>query len=116
MFSDGSPTRTFCYIADAIIGYYKILVRGKNAESYNIGSDSLEISIRQLAERTVRLSKELFNYQGKLVFLVSDDEDYLTDNPNRRCPNSEFEVSVWINEMQSRRQRIAISTEDARCA
>jgi UDP-glucuronate decarboxylase len=26
MHSDGSPTRTFCYIADAIVGYYKILV------------------------------------------------------------------------------------------
>lgn len=87
MLSDGAPTRTFCYIADAIIGYYKILLKGKNAESYNIGSDSPEISIRQLAERTVKLSKELFNYQGNLVFMVSDDEDYLTDNPNRRCPN-----------------------------
>ena len=24
MLSDGSPTRTFCYVADAIVGYYKI--------------------------------------------------------------------------------------------
>jgi hypothetical protein len=29
MHSDGSPTRTFCYVADAIVGYYKILVRGR---------------------------------------------------------------------------------------
>ena len=28
MFSDGSPTRTFCYAADAITGYYKVLVKG----------------------------------------------------------------------------------------
>ena len=28
MFSDGKPTRTFCYSADAITGYYKVLVQG----------------------------------------------------------------------------------------
>ena len=27
MLSDGSPTRTFCYVADAVVGYYKVLVR-----------------------------------------------------------------------------------------
>jgi len=26
MLSDGSPTRTFCYAADAVVGYYKILI------------------------------------------------------------------------------------------
>ena len=36
MLSDGSPTRTFCYVADAIVGYYKILTRGRNGDSYNI--------------------------------------------------------------------------------
>ena len=29
LLSDGSPTRTFCYVADAVVGYYKILVRGR---------------------------------------------------------------------------------------
>ena len=27
--SDGSPTRTFCYISDAILGYLKALLYGK---------------------------------------------------------------------------------------
>lgn len=86
LLSDGAPTRTFCYVADAIIGYYKILVRGQNGESYNIGLDKPEISIRELAERTVQMSRELFDYKGKAVFGVSDDKHYLTDNPNHRCP------------------------------
>jgi UDP-glucuronate decarboxylase len=86
MLSDGSPTRTFCYVADAIVGYYKILTKGRDGESYNIGTDSPEISIRELAERTVKKSKELFDYNGKIVFSKSEDEHYLTDNPNRRCP------------------------------
>ena len=86
MLSDGSPTRTFCYVADAIVGYYKILVRGRSGEAYNIGVEAPEISMAELAERVVRLSSELFGYEGKVVREVSRDKDYLTDNPNRRCP------------------------------
>ena len=86
LFSDGAPTRTFCYVADAVVGYYKIMVRGRNGESYNIGMDKPEISIRQLAEMTVVMARYLFGYSGKAVFGVSDDKNYLTDNPNRRCP------------------------------
>ncbi len=87
LFSDGSPTRTFCYVADAIIGYYKILTIGKDGESYNIGTASPEISIKELAKRTIKISKDLFNYNGKLVMHISEDKEYLTDNPSRRCPN-----------------------------
>ena len=34
----------------------------------------------------VTKSQELFDYKGKVVFSKSEDEEYLTDNPNRRCP------------------------------
>ena len=54
---------------------------------YNIGIDTPEISIKRLAEITIDHAKELFNYKGELVFGESSDVDYLTDNPNRRCPN-----------------------------
>jgi UDP-glucuronate decarboxylase len=50
MHSDGSPTRTFCYIADAIVGYYKILVKGKPGEAYNIGVEKPEISMADLVK------------------------------------------------------------------
>ena len=86
MLSDGKPTRTFCYVADAIIGYLKVLIRGHDGESYNIGTESPEISIKELAEMVVSISSELFGYDGKLVFKQSEDKEYLTDNPNRRCP------------------------------
>ncbi len=87
MLSDGSPTRTFCYIADAIVGYYKILVRGKSGKPYNIGVEDPEISIADLAERVVCQARELFDYKGKVVHQTTTDENYLVDNPNRRCPN-----------------------------
>ena len=37
MLSDGSAKRTFCYVADAVVGYYKILVKGRSGEAYNVG-------------------------------------------------------------------------------
>lgn len=86
MLSDGSPTRTFCYIADAVIGYYKILIKGKLGEAYNIGVEKNEISMLDLAARVVSLAEELYAYQGKVVRQKSSDQDYLVDNPNRRCP------------------------------
>lgn len=89
MYSDGSPTRTFCYIADAIVGYFKVLVKGRNAEAYNIGVEAPEISISDLAKNIVNLSRDIFDYQGELVHRHHDDPDYLSDNPSRRCPNIE---------------------------
>jgi Nucleoside-diphosphate-sugar epimerases len=86
MLSDGSPKRTFCYVAEAIIGYYKILVKGHPGEAYNIGVEEPEISIANLAERVVALARDLFGYEGKVVRQVSADTDYLKDNPNRRRP------------------------------
>lgn len=86
MLSDGSPTRTFCYVTDAVAGYYKILARGEAGEPYNIGIDRPEISIAQLAQQAVDLSAELFGYRGRVQLGQSTEADYLVDNPNRRCP------------------------------
>lgn len=86
MYSDGKPTRTFCYIADAITGYLKVLLHGK-LDVFNIGINKPEISVADFAELFSKNAKEIYDYQGKVVFNVSSDEEYLKDNPNRRCPN-----------------------------
>ncbi|HVH08018.1 MAG TPA: NAD-dependent epimerase/dehydratase family protein, partial [Myxococcota bacterium] len=86
MFSDGSPKRTFCYATDAITGYYKVLVRGRDGESYNVGIDRPEISMARLAELVIENARELFGYAGKVVLGKAAEADYLVDNPNRRCP------------------------------
>lgn len=87
MLSDGSPTRTFCYVADAIIGYYKILVKGERGEAYNIGAEEPEISIADMAEKISDIARSLFGYRGRVVRRQSADNKYLVDNPNRRCPD-----------------------------
>jgi UDP-glucuronate decarboxylase len=84
MLSDGSPQRTFCYVADAVIGYYKALVVGRPGEAYNIGVETPEISMAQLADKVTAIGREHFGYTGKVVRKV--DPEYLIDNPERRCP------------------------------
>ena len=87
MYSDGRPTRTFCYSADSITGYYKVLVKGHPGEPYNIGIEKPEISMAELAQKVIDTAGDLFGYKGKLVRQQNVEADYLVDNPNRRCPN-----------------------------
>ncbi|MFN3665856.1 MAG: NAD-dependent epimerase/dehydratase family protein [Sediminibacterium sp.] len=86
LFSDGKPTRTFCYISDAVIGYIKCLVYGK-FDYFNIGMDNPEISVQDVCKIYQFHGHDLFGYNGKVVNQLSDDINYLSDNPNRRCPD-----------------------------
>jgi nucleoside-diphosphate-sugar epimerase len=87
MYSDGSPKRTFCYAADAITGYYKVLVRGRAGEPYNIGTAAPEISVAELAQRITAAARDLLGYRGQVVHKANPEAAYLVDNPNRRCPD-----------------------------
>jgi UDP-glucuronate decarboxylase len=87
LLSDGSPTRTFCYVADAIVGYYKILTRGQSGEAYNVGTESPEVSMVRLAELLRDIAREELGYKGQVIRGASSDREYLIDNPQRRCPS-----------------------------
>lgn len=86
LYSNGAPTRTFCYIADAVAGYLLCLLHGK-FEAFNIGSDAPELTIRDLADLFQAAGKKLTGYQGEVRFEVSEDPNYLAHNPQRRCPD-----------------------------
>ena len=81
--SDGKATRTFCYISDAIEGYLRILLSNYNGEPFNIGTNYPEISMGELANRIINLSTKKLRVKYK----TSRDSDYITDNPQRRCPS-----------------------------
>lgn len=105
LLSNGSATRTFCYVADAIAGYYKVLVRGRAGEAYNIGTERPEVTMNELAARLVVQARELFGYKGEVVHQTSSDPNYLVDNPVRRCPSIEkarrelgFDPSVSLDD------------------
>ncbi|WP_020527934.1 NAD-dependent epimerase/dehydratase family protein [Flexithrix dorotheae] len=104
MFSDGKPTRTFCYISDAITGYLKVMLYGK-LEAFNIGIDKPEVSVKEFANLFVKNAQEVYGYKGKAQFQESDDAEYMTDNPNRRCPKIDkaksmlnYEPSIYVEE------------------
>lgn len=83
IYSDGKSTRTYCYIADAIYGYLLALLSKYNAEPFNIGNHSPEISVNNLAKTCIKLS----NFKKKIVFKINNDKEYNVDSPLRRCPN-----------------------------
>ncbi|HTJ57025.1 MAG TPA: NAD-dependent epimerase/dehydratase family protein [Devosiaceae bacterium] len=83
--SDGRPTRTFCYVADAIAGYLLCLMHGRY-DYFNIGIEKPEIAVRDLAEIYREAGDEILGYRGAVHYQQSDDPDYMTHNPNRRCP------------------------------
>jgi dTDP-glucose 4,6-dehydratase/UDP-glucuronate decarboxylase len=83
LLSDGRATRTFCYVSDAISGYMLALLSAHDGEAFNIGSESPEISMETLAELVVKVSGSVV----KVTKRRSEDPDYLSDNPQRRCPD-----------------------------
>jgi UDP-glucuronate decarboxylase len=84
LFSDGRATRSFCYVRDAVKGMLYVLLSNANGEVFNLGNDEEEISIGNLASRLVKVAGQP---QLTVEMQKSNDVHYLTDNPQRRCPN-----------------------------
>jgi len=55
--SDGSARRPFCYLADATVAFFTILLSGSSGEAYNVGGDR-QYSILELAETLCSLFPE----------------------------------------------------------
>ena len=83
LYSDGSPTRTFCYSSDALTGYLLALLSSHNGEPFNIGTEEPEISMKDVATQLLQVAGS----SRKVIHQASQEADYLTDNPNRRCPD-----------------------------
>lgn len=84
MYSNGRATRAFCYVTDAVAASWHILLAGAGGEIFNVGNDQEEIEIRAVAER---LREVAGPPHLEITYHTSDDADYLTDNPQRRCPD-----------------------------
>ncbi len=84
LLSNGRPTRSFCYARDFTAGLLLIMLSNENGEAFNVGNDE-EISIAQAAATTAEVARN--GAPLAVEYAVSPDKDYLTDNPNRRCPD-----------------------------
>jgi nucleoside-diphosphate-sugar epimerase len=59
--SDGSAERSFCYLRDATLAFFKILLDGEIGEAYNMGNPHAVISIFNLAKIISSLSTKKTN-------------------------------------------------------
>ncbi len=84
LFSDGRSSRAFCYITDAIRAMWRVLVEAPAGAIFNVGNDQEEVSIRRVAEEMQRAAGAP---ALDIELRVSSDRHYLTDNPQRRCPD-----------------------------
>lgn len=84
MKSDGSAIRAFCYISDATIAFFKVLLNGEIGAAYNVGNDENTYSILQLAECLVSLFPE------KSLGVITSQKPNATYIPslvNKNIPN-----------------------------
>ena len=78
MKSDGSGQRCFCYITDVVSAFFAVLLKGESGQAYNVGNPSQYISMADLAETLVKLSK---NSSLKVVRKErAVDEKYVENN------------------------------------
>lgn len=84
MKSDGGARRAFCYVSDAMAGFFTILLRGQPAIPYNVANPAGELSVLELAELLVGLAPEL----GLRVERQSQpNPGYLPSSYNRLIPD-----------------------------
>jgi UDP-glucuronate decarboxylase len=69
--SKGEACRSFIYLADAVKGYFTVLLNGENAQAYNVGN-SYELSILDLAKVIIKAS-------GKTHLTVEFDTEALAN-------------------------------------
>ena len=73
MKSDGSAIRAFCYLSDATVAFFKILLDGEKNNAYNMANAKAIISIKDLATILVNMFPE-----KKLKAVFSEQsKDYL---------------------------------------
>jgi UDP-glucuronate decarboxylase len=82
LYSDGRATRSFCYVADFAAALLLLLGPDVPDGAYNVGNDE-EVTIEEAA----RVFDEVANEGRGVRFESSEDAAYLTDNPQRRCPD-----------------------------
>jgi UDP-glucuronate decarboxylase len=83
MTSDGSARRAFCYAADAIAGFFTVLLTGESAVPYNVANPAGELSVMELAELMVGLYPE----KRLVVERRADVGHYLASTFNRLAPD-----------------------------
>ena len=78
----GKQTRTFCYISDAIVGFFKVILNGRAGEIYNIGNPNNEINLVNLKNIFDKITSKKNKFKR-----IEYPKNYPGDEPFRRCPD-----------------------------
>ena len=90
--SAGTALRSFCYLSDATIGMFMILLNGKNNEVYNLSNEIEEITIKDLA----KLCKNLFPEKKlEVKYRISNDNKGYTNYKRVGLDNSKLYELGW---------------------
>lgn len=84
--SDGSATRAFCYVSDAVLGMFLVLLKGEPGKAYNVCNDGVCVSILELAKVLAGLFPE-----KKIAVRFSskaNDPGYIKSPVSRSCMDS----------------------------
>jgi nucleoside-diphosphate-sugar epimerase len=85
--SDGLARRPFCYISDATIGFFTILLKGSPVEAYNLANPNAEVSMKDLAIKIASLFPDRkINIRYEIPL---DNKKYLNSPIMRQCPSIE---------------------------
>ncbi len=78
LYGDGSQTRAFCFVSDLVDGLMRLMATGDDVTGpVNLGNP-VEISVRELAERIVRLTRS----RSPITYRPLPQDD-----PTQRCPD-----------------------------
>ncbi len=82
VYGEGDHTRSFCYMTDAVVEIYKILLSNFSGEVFNVGNQNDEVSVMDLAKIVTGI------FDNKIgIKKVAGGAVYATANPKRRCPD-----------------------------
>jgi UDP-glucuronate decarboxylase len=82
VYGNGTQTRTYCYVTDAMTGFFKVLLRGVPGEVYNVGCAAPEVSVLDLVGAIERVLGRPIAYD-----VIEHPDSYPADEPLRRCPD-----------------------------
>ena len=82
IYSDGKQTRTYCYVTDALNGFFRVFLDDRKFQIYNIGNQKNEISLNSLMKLSEKVISKKIKYQ-----LSPYPKEYPADEPLRRCPD-----------------------------
>ncbi|SUO89529.1 NAD-dependent epimerase/dehydratase family protein [Streptococcus uberis] len=96
--SDGSAERAFCYLADATIALFLVLLNGESGQAYNVANEDQPIMIRDLAKLLVETFPEK---KLKVVFNIPKETSKAYSKMGRtRLSTKKLEAIGWMRSVE----------------